>query len=60
LFEGPHEGSETALSPLDAMPQGTIVLWENMDRKADTAPGSEPAGGEAPDDDFGHLPPSGY
>lgn len=32
LFEGPHEGSDTALSPLEAMPQGTIVLWEIMDR----------------------------
>lgn len=37
-----------------------VSRWENMDRKADTAPGSEPAGGEAPDDDFGHLPPSAY
>ena len=32
LFEGPHDGSETALMPLSKMAQGTVVLWEMMDR----------------------------
>lgn len=32
LFEGPMPGSEEMLAPLDRMPQGTIVLWEKLDR----------------------------
>lgn len=32
LFEGPHPGSESVFSPLDAMPHGTVVVWECMDR----------------------------
>ncbi len=32
LFEGPEEGSEALLSPLDAQDHGTLVLWENLDR----------------------------
>lgn len=32
LFEGANEGSEARLEPLNAMPQGTVVLWELMDR----------------------------
>jgi hypothetical protein len=31
LLEGPAEGSRCLLSPLDAH-QGTLVLWENLDR----------------------------
>ena len=32
LFEGPAPGSEHLLAPLEQMEQGTIVLWENLDR----------------------------
>ncbi|MDZ4392988.1 ATP-binding protein [Cypionkella sp.] len=32
LFEGAHPGSEVALSSLDSMVSGSIVLWELMDR----------------------------
>lgn len=32
LFEGPAEGSEDRIAGLDAMTQGTIVLWELLDR----------------------------
>lgn len=32
LFEGPAPGSEALLKPLDDMEQGTIVLWEDLDR----------------------------
>lgn len=32
LFEGPHPGSEDAFSHLEDMVQGTVVLWEVMDR----------------------------
>lgn len=32
LLEGPDPGSESALAPLQAMPCGTIVLWEMLDR----------------------------
>lgn len=32
LFEGPAPGSEALLSPLEIMEQGTIVLWEDLDR----------------------------
>lgn len=32
LFEGPHPGSEDTFVPLYQMAQGTIVLWEVMDR----------------------------
>lgn len=32
LFEGPEDGSEPALAALGAMPSGTIVLLENLDR----------------------------
>lgn len=32
LFEGCHPGSEEFLRPLDDMRQGTIVLWEDLDR----------------------------
>lgn len=32
LFEGPAPGSEHLLEPLHEMEQGTIVLWETLDR----------------------------
>ncbi len=32
LFEGPTEGSESLLQPLEDMDHGTIVLWETLDR----------------------------
>ena len=32
LFEGSAQGSERFLDPLRAMPSGTLVLWERMDR----------------------------
>jgi hypothetical protein len=32
LFEGPAPGSELLIEPLKKMKQGTIVLWENLDR----------------------------
>ncbi|MDP9772007.1 UNVERIFIED_ORG: hypothetical protein QE434_000796 [Rhizobium sp. SORGH_AS 755] len=32
LFEGPAEGSEHLLAQLEHMEQGTIVLWEKLDR----------------------------
>jgi len=32
LFEGPAAGSEHLFSPLEQMDQGTIVLWEKLDR----------------------------
>lgn len=32
LFEGAEFGSEARLTPLNATPQGTIVLWESLDR----------------------------
>lgn len=32
LFEGPAQGSEHLLAPLEQMDQGTIVLWEKLDR----------------------------
>jgi hypothetical protein len=32
LFEGPAPGSEARLALLDGMEQGTIVLWEDLDR----------------------------
>jgi hypothetical protein len=32
LFEGPAEGSEQRLSPLDSCESGTLVLWEDLDR----------------------------
>ena len=32
LYEGPAPGSEHLLAPLDQMEQGTIVLWESLDR----------------------------
>lgn len=32
LFEGPAPGSEEMLSPLGRMEQGTIVLWQVLDR----------------------------
>ncbi|WP_367065911.1 ATP-binding protein [Oryzisolibacter sp. LB2S] len=32
LFEGPAEGSEQYLAPLDGKAAGTLVLWEQLDR----------------------------
>ncbi|WP_368185887.1 ATP-binding protein [Aestuariibius sp. HNIBRBA575] len=32
LFEGPAPGSEHLLEPLQEMEQGTVVLWETLDR----------------------------
>ena len=32
LFEGPAQGSEHLLIPLEQMNHGTIILWENLDR----------------------------
>ncbi|MCW1918032.1 ATP-binding protein [Rhodobacter sp. KR11] len=32
LFEGPEAGSEPRIAALDTMEQGTIVLWETLDR----------------------------
>lgn len=32
LFEGPDEGSEARLAPMKTVSQGTLVLWELMDR----------------------------
>jgi Histidine kinase-, DNA gyrase B-, and HSP90-like ATPase len=32
LFEGPDDGSKALLVPLDTISQGTLVLWELMDR----------------------------
>ncbi len=32
LHEGPAPGSEHLLAPLEQLQQGTIVLWENLDR----------------------------
>lgn len=32
LFEGSHPGSEEFLRPLEDQTQGTIVLWESLDR----------------------------
>lgn len=32
LFEGAAAGSEHLIAPLENMEQGTIVLWENLDR----------------------------
>ena len=32
LFEGPAQGSEHLLAPLEQMDHGTIVLWEKLDR----------------------------
>ena len=32
LIEGPAPGSEHLLEPLDGMEQGTVVLWEKLDR----------------------------
>lgn len=32
LFEGPALGSEHLLEPLNGMPHGTVVLWEQLDR----------------------------
>jgi hypothetical protein len=32
LLEGPHDGSETKLLPLEGMEHGTLVLWEILDR----------------------------
>jgi hypothetical protein len=32
LFEGPASGSEHLLAPLNKMEQGTVVLWEKLDR----------------------------
>lgn len=32
LLEGPDQEGEAALSPLDDMRSGTVVLWENLDR----------------------------
>jgi hypothetical protein len=32
LLEGPYEGSEDLIRPLDCVPKGTLVLWELLDR----------------------------
>lgn len=32
LLSSPRSGSEALLSPLDTPPQGTLVLWEGLDR----------------------------
>ena len=32
LYEGPDEGSEVLIQPLDKLAQGTVVLWECLDR----------------------------
>lgn len=32
LLEGPAEGSEQLIEPLDAQNEGTLVLWERLDR----------------------------
>jgi len=32
LMEGPAEGSDTLLAPLQAVEKGTLVLWEKLDR----------------------------
>lgn len=32
LFEGPETGSAERLKPAEGMAQGTVVLWENVDR----------------------------
>ena len=32
LFEGPEAGSEPRITALDTMDQGTVVLWETLDR----------------------------
>jgi hypothetical protein len=32
LFEGPAEGSEAFLKPMEGKPSGTLVLWEALDR----------------------------
>ena len=32
LFEGAAQGSEARIEPLERMPQGTLVLWEKLDR----------------------------
>ncbi|MDZ5454439.1 ATP-binding protein [Labrys sp. ZIDIC5] len=32
LLSSPRSGSEDLLSPLETVPQGTIVLWEGLDR----------------------------
>lgn len=37
LLMSPRPGSERLVKMLDAMPQGTLVLWEALDRVVDTA-----------------------
>lgn len=32
MLEGPADGSESFVSPLDSLPSGTLVLWEALDR----------------------------
>jgi hypothetical protein len=46
MYEGTRPGSEEFINPLDAVPHGTLVLWEDLDRIV-TA-GYKP-------DDFGDL-----
>jgi hypothetical protein len=41
LFEGPEEGSECLLAPLSAHEQGTLVLWEKLDRVVTSGSGKQ-------------------
>jgi hypothetical protein len=41
LLEGPAEGSEALLEPLNSVNKGTIVIWENLDRIITSGFGSQ-------------------